>query len=160
MKRSILISLLVIGAAAALLGAGTFATWTTSGSDSGTITAGGLAIQVKGSGASLAFSGSGARCPNKVMPGDICNDTVTVTNNSTTNVTITAVDASESGGDLDTCGDGDTLTTTTIPNITGAILAPGGKTSFTITTTFEATAGSDCQGRSALIVVVVTAAGA
>ena len=82
MKRSILISLLVIGAAATLLGAGTFATWNTSGSDSGTITAGALAIQVEGSGASLGFSGSSGRCPNAVMPGDSCSDTdVTVTNN-------------------------------------------------------------------------------
>lgn len=158
MKRSILLSLLVIGAAATLLGAGTFAKFTTSGSDSGTLTAASLSIEVKGSGASLAFSGSGGNCPNALLPGNTCSDpAVTVTNKSAIPVTITGVSAWEAGL-LETCGDGDSLTTTITTPPTGT-LAPGASKTFGVTVTFDATATTDCQGKSATVQVTVAAEG-
>ena len=159
MKRSILLSLLVIGAAATLFGAGAFAKFSASGSDSGVLTAATLTITVKGTGSSLAFSGSGGNCPDKLLPGNACSDTVTVTNTSGVAVKITSVTAIEIGL-LDTCGDGDSISSTTIPpipSIIGTTLAPSATTTFTITATFEATATSDCQGKSATVNVMVVA---
>ena len=156
MKRSILISLLVIGAAATLFGAGAFAKFSTMGSDSGVLTAATLKITVKGTGTSLAFSGSGGNCPDKLLPGNVCTDTVTVTNTSGVPVIIKSVTPSELGT-LDTCGDGDSILTTTAPSIVNTTLAPNATTTFTITATFENSAGTDCQGKSATVTVMVVA---
>jgi len=156
MKRSILLSLLIIGAAASLLGSGTFAKFNTFDSDSGVLKAASIGITVNGTGNSLAFSGGGGNCPDALLPGDSCSDTVTVENVSTVSVKILSVTASEAGT-LETCGDGNSLTTTTTPNIVGTILAPGGTTTFTITTVFDATATADCQGQSATVGVIVAA---
>ncbi len=155
MKRSILLSLLIIGAAASLLGSGTFAKFNTFDSDSGVLKAASIGITVNGTGASLAFTGSGGNCPDALLPGDGCSDLVTVQNVSTVSVKIINVTTSE-GGTLETCGDGDSLTTTTTP-IIGTVLAPGGTTTFTITTVFDATATADCQGQSATVGVIVAA---
>ncbi len=156
MKRSILLSLLIIGATATLLGSGTFAKFTTFDSDSGVLKSASIGISVKGTGTSLAFSGSGGDCPDALLPGDSCSDTVTVKNVSTVDVKITSVTTGETGI-LETCGDGNSLTTTTAPSIIGTILAPGATTTFTITTVFDATATADCQGQSATVGVTVAA---
>ena len=156
LKRSILLSLLVIAAAATFLGVGTFATFIASDSDSGVLKSASLSIDVQGTGTSLAFSGSGGRCPDQLLPGDSCSDTVTVKNTSSINVTIVNVLVTESGL-LETCGDGNSLNTVTAPNIVGVTLAPNATTNFTITTTLEATANFSCMNKTATVAVIVAA---
>lgn len=158
MKRSILLSLLIIGAVTTLLGSGTLAAFTTFSSDSGVVKAGSIGITVRGSGANtLIFTGSGGNCPDNLFPGNSCSDTVTVTNVSAVPVKIATVTPSEAGA-LDTCGDGDSLSTSTSPSIIGNILAPGGTATTTVTTTLEAAANASCMGQSATVTVLVAAA--
>lgn len=163
MKRSILLSLLIIGAAATLLGSGTFAVFTTFSSDSGVLKSGSISMSVLGSGPNTLIFTGGAHCPDGLFPGDFCSDIVTVTNTSSvSNIKITGVTTAETGG-LETCGieiPPDSLTTTTaplIPSIIGTILAPNGTTTFTIKTTLDSTADSSCQNQSASVGVTVAA---
>jgi hypothetical protein len=163
MKRSILVSLLVIGTVGAFtFGTGTFAPFTAEDSDSGTITAGGVSISVEGTGASLDFDSGAAGCDDAVLPGDTCGpDTVTVTNTGTVDLTITSIASSEAG-DLEVCGDGDNLTTTTtaLTDVAGdgaAALAAGDSETFDVDVTLEGDATNDCQGDSGTVTVTVTA---
>jgi hypothetical protein len=164
MKRSIVISLLVIGTTVALtLGTGTFAPFTETASDSGTITAGTVNISVAGSG-TLDFElvSSTTDC-DTIAPGDACDDVVTVTNLSNTGVSITSPTYTEVGN-LETCGDGDSLSTVlgalTDPHSNGALfLGVSEAETFTVTTTLEAGANDTCQGESATVTVTVVATG-
>ena len=157
MKRSILLSLLMIGAAASLLGSGTFAVFTTFDADSGVLKAGSISMNVLGSGPNtLLFTTGSATCPDGLFPGDSCTDLMTVTNTSSVPIIITNVTATE-GGALETCGDGNSLSTTTLPNRVGTTLAASAFTTFTVATTLESTAASSCMDQSATVGVVVGA---
>lgn len=165
MKRSILFSLLVIGAVVALVaGAGTFAPFTTSDDDAGEVTATTLSITVAGTG-TLDFSTGDAGCPTDLLPGDTCEDTVTVTNFSGVEVEITDVSIVESDP-LEDCALGNSLSTVTDPaDPTGTILdasgGPNDSTQFDIEVTFSPTGTQaqidDCQGDTGTVEVTVTA---
>ena len=164
MKRSILMSLLVIGSVGAFMfGTGTFAPFTDTASDSGTITAGTVDITVAGTG-TLDFElvASSTDC-DTIGPGDACDDTVTVTNAGATTVTIASPTYTEVGA-LETCSDGDSLSTVlgalSDPQSNGAlVLGVGEAETFTVTTTLEASASDDCQGDTATVTVTVVATG-
>ena len=165
MKRSILVSLLAIGAATAfMVGGGTFAPFTDTDFDSGTITAlGSVDITVAGTG-TLDFElvASTTDC-DAIVPGDACDDVVTVTNNNATTVTITAPTVVESG-DLETCGDTDSLSTVlgalSDPQSNGSLVLGGNEAeTFTVTTTLEGTADNTCQGDTGTVTVTVVATG-
>lgn len=160
MKRSILLSLLVIGAAGAFMfGTGTFAPFTATDSDEGTITAGTVSITVLGSG-TLDFTDGAGGCDSAVLPGDTCGpDTVTVTNTGTVDVTLSSPNVTPSG-DLSTCDGGGNLSgaTTSLsytPDTT--VIAPNGTATFDITATLDGSAGNDCMGDSGTVNVAVTA---
>lgn len=156
MKRSILMSLLVIGGAIALLaGAGTFAPFTSTDSDSGDVTAGTVAITVVGTG-TIDFASGDLGCDLNLAPGDTCGpDTVTVENTGSLPVTLSDPVPSESG-DLETCGDGDNLTTT-VGALSDTTLDPTETATFDVEVTLEADADNDCQGATGTIEVEVTA---
>jgi hypothetical protein len=159
MKRSILLSLLIIGAAATLLGSGTFAVFTTFSSDSGVLSSGSISMSVLGSGPNtLLFTTGSATCPSGLFPGDFCTDLVTVKNTSTVPIKITSVGVSELGG-LETCGGfpGNSLSSTLTPSIIGNTLAPNGTTTTTVKTTLDSAADSSCEGQTATVGVSVGA---
>jgi spore coat-associated protein N len=159
-KRSILLSVLIIGAVAALVGAGSWAAFTDSGTASGTVTAGTVDIKLNGSDtASLTFS-SAPGCPNAMAPGDSCTATVTVTNGNSSlaldytigtptvtpsNSSCTSFSASVTSP-TDTAGD---------PGHMPAG-APDSET-FDVTVTLASSAGNECQGASATVSVPVNA---
>ena len=89
LPRSVLLSMAVIGGALALLAAGgTFAVFTESDTDTGTVTAGNVEITVEGTGApGLVFNGA-SECPAALAPGDTCQDVVTVLNVGSLDVTL------------------------------------------------------------------------
>jgi len=162
-------SLLVIGAVGAFMfGAGTFAPFTDSASDSGTITAGTVSITVEGTGASLDFElvATATDC-DLVAPGDVCDDIVTVANTGNFEVTLSPSPAGAvESGDLETCGDGDQLSTvvgayTDVATDGVTTLAAGDSETFTVTTTFSASSTQvltdTCQGDQGTVTVTVDA---
>ena len=167
MKRSILLSLLVIGTAVGLIaGAGTFASFTDTDNDKGTVTAGNVEIEVAGFG-TLDFDVPVASCPSPMAPGDECTAEVNVQNMGTLPVTLSdpVVDVTAVTGGEDTCtaadwttgftaygyeGTGLELSTTTgDPNDDGA--------DFTVTVKLNDAAQEGCQGATAEVTVTVTA---
>ena len=164
MKRSILVSVLVIGTAVALFAAGgTLAPFSDTASDSGTITAGTVDITVLGTG-TLDFElvASLTDC-DTIVPGNACDDVVTVTNTQSTTVTITSPTYLETGA-LETCSDGDSLSTVlgalSDPQSNGSLVLGGNEAeTFTVTTTLEASASDDCQGDTGTVTVTVVATG-
>ncbi len=121
--------------------------------------AGSVEITVTGSGAggSLAFT-VGAGCPDKMKPGDTCKAEVTVTNTGGEKVALSAPTAEESG-DLETCGGGDSLSTTfsNFSYTAATVIPPGGTGTFDVSVTLAAGATNDCQGKSGTVTVTVTA---
>ena len=167
MPRSVLLSVLTIGAALTLLAAGgTFAAFTTSDSDNGDITAATLAIEVIGIGDSLDFELVTTETPcTAIVPGNVCDALVQVTNNSGVQVTITNRTAVATG-DLQDCGDGgDNLISvlgavSDVGGDTASVLAASAVETFTVTTTFTPTGTTQaevdlCQGQTGNVVVTV-----
>ena len=100
MKRSILFSVLIIGAVFAVVaGAGTFATFTDSATGGQTVSSGTVDVLVNGDtddNFAVSLAG-GAGCPSNMAFGDSCTFAVTVANNGslsfTTAFTLTETDA-------------------------------------------------------------------
>lgn len=164
MRRSLASLSFVALAAAVLMVGGLYAPFTDTDSDSGTITAGTVSIVVLGTETSLDFelvSDPGTDC-DAVFPGDACTDVVLVTNTGDVKVTLSAPSATESG-DLETCGDGDQLSTAFAPTYTPNVtkIGVGGVATFTVTTTFLASSTQaltdDCQGDTGTVEVTVVA---
>ncbi len=161
MKRSILMSLVVIGAVVALLAGGaTFAPFTDSDSDKGEVTAGNVEIEVLGTG-TLTFDAPVVSCPSPMAPGDTCTASVQVQN--TGDLTVTLSDPSHSitnvSGGEGTCDAGDWTTATAnlsyTPDVTN--VAPGGVKTFNAKVTLDSDAQEGCQGATAEVTVEVTA---
>jgi predicted ribosomally synthesized peptide with SipW-like signal peptide len=77
MKRSILLSLLVIGAVAAMVSGASFSVFSDTESASGTVTAGTVQVDLTPTGTgSLVWSGAG--CPSPLGSGDTCTANVAV----------------------------------------------------------------------------------
>jgi predicted ribosomally synthesized peptide with SipW-like signal peptide len=160
MKRTILVSLLVVGAALALLAGGaTFAPFTDTDSDSGDVAAGTVDIEVLGTG-TLDFSAGDPGCPAAMAPGDTCGpDTVTITNNGSLSVTLSDPAVTYSG-DLSTCDGGGKLSASTSAQSYTAdvtVLDPTDTATFDISATLDSSAGDDCQGATGTVTVAVTA---
>lgn len=160
--RSILMSLMVIGATGAVMfGAATFAGFTTSGSDAGTITAATLSIEVKGSGPSLNFDlfGGTTDCDN-IVPDDVCDDlSVKVTNNSGVGVKITEIGIVETGT-LESCASNNSLVTSVSGLAVNDTIAAAAFIEFGIETTFAPTGSQalidTCQGAAGLVTITIT----
>ena len=75
MKRSILLSLMIIGAVAAMISGATFSAFTDSDDATGTLTTGNVNVTL-GNSESFSFSPS---CTNPIGSDDICTSTVAVT---------------------------------------------------------------------------------
>ncbi len=91
MKRSIIMSMLVIGALATLIGAGTWATFTDSGTATGDVTAGTVDVVLNDDGSDdveLTFTpGSDPECPDNMAYNETCTAGLTVANNGSLSVT-------------------------------------------------------------------------
>jgi len=161
MKRSILMSLVVIGAAVALLAGGaTFAPFTDTDSDSGSVTAGNVEITVEGTG-TLKFDAPAVSCPTPMAPGDTCTASVEVTN--TGDLTVTLSDPSHSitavtGGE-GYCDASDWTTATANVSYTPDVtkVAPLGTKTFNVKVTLKPDAEQGCQKATADVKVEVTA---
>ncbi len=162
MNRSILLSLTTIGAVVGLFAsAATFAAFTSSDTESGSVTAGSVTIDVFGSpGSALSFDPGATGCPTALAPGDTCTETVNVTNNGTLPVTISLAPGSPSISIVDSiapagCAAGDWST------LAGAFgdstLAPGQTTTFTLDVTLLSAAVNGCQGETATVTATVDA---
>jgi len=164
MTRSMLLSVTMIGAVLAVFAAAsTFAAFTSSDSDSGSVTAGTVNITVEGTGApGLVFTTGSAGCDLALAPGDICGpDTVTVTNNGPLAVTLGTPSADYTGG-LSSCNPGpSSALSSTIDNLSYTpgvtVVAASGTQTFDITAELDAAADNACQGLSGTVTVTVEA---
>ena len=162
MTRSMLLSVTVIGAVLAVFAtASTFAAFTTSDSDSGTVTAGDVEIDVHGTdNPGLVFNDPIASCPSPMAPGDSCTATVTVENIGSLPVQLipdpptASVVTSESLVPAG-CTDGDWSAVASF--FDDAFLDPGDIANFTVTVTLDALANNGCQGETATVTVTVDA---
>ena len=171
MKRSILMSLFVIGAMASLVAVGTWAQFTDSGTGSGTVTAGTVDIVLDGDvddNIDLTFN-SDAGCPSPMAPGDTCTDTVGITNDASTlaiDYTATAEVTAGKECDDDNVGDDFTVSvghfvdTTVNPGTNDTNHFPAGladSETFHVHVTLDAAVDDDCQGDSATVTLTVSA---
>jgi hypothetical protein len=160
MKRSVLLSVMIIGAVAAFIAsAGTFAAFTGSDSDDGDITAAGaLSIAVDGVGGDLDFEWDVGLDCDAITPGTTCSALVNVVNNSGYPVELEAPTALVTSGLLDTCDGG-------VHNLEfffesyspDAILVDVADTASFMVHAVLDDVGDDCQGTSATVEVTVPA---
>jgi predicted ribosomally synthesized peptide with SipW-like signal peptide len=151
-----LLSLLVIGAVAAMVGGASYSAFTDSESASGTVTAGSVAVDLSPTGSgSLVWSGAG--CPSPLGQGDSCTADVAVdyTGNlaATFDMSLVATESEPGcytvGGVWDPNPPG--APTTALP--TSTAVAEDGTVAITVTLT----GGNSCQGETASVTLTVTA---
>ncbi len=161
MHRSILISVLVIGAVLAIVaGVGTYATFTDTDSSSGDVKAGTVDISANAEGpdTDLAFTTGSLSCPDNLAIGDACTADVTVTNNGSL-----AVDYTGSAGEIETAPNGgsDCFSVALDATLTSGALAASGSATGTVTVTLDnpGDPGFDnkCQGASDDVTVTIDA---
>lgn len=159
MKRSIIMSMLVIGALATLIGAGTWATFTDSGTATGDVTAGTVNVVLNSDTSDdveLAFEpGTDPECPANMAFGETCTAALTVANAGSLSVTY-AVTVVDSAADC----------FTSVLDIEAALEAgdeegdadhdAGDSHSGTVTTTLDSDAEA-CQGATNTVTVTVDA---
>lgn len=165
LTRSMLLSVTMIGAVLAVFAAAsTFAAFTSSDTDSGTVTAGTATIRLQGTAATpgeITFGPGAAGCPVNLAPGNSCVATVTVTNEGslavvltpdpTTDIDVSTTDTVDPAG----CTPADwsaSAGTFVDPN-----LDPGESTTFELTVTLDGAANNGCQGETATVEVTVAA---
>lgn len=168
MNRSILLSLTTIGAVVGLFAsAATFAAFTSSDTESGSVTAGTVAINAQGdvTGTAtngLSFDPGAAGCPLALAPGNTCTETVHVKNVGSLPVTVsfagpptvTNFETVGTGVTMPDCTAGDWITTGTLA---ATAVAPGAEVTFPVTIQLHPSANNGCQGESPLVSVTVTA---
>ncbi len=163
LSRTTLLSLVTICATVALFATGaTFAVWSGSGSATGLVTASAVTIVVDGSpGPGLTFA-TGAGCSGAMSQGEVCTETVKVTNTGTATVTLTnppvaavtnVTDEVAPGGCTNVAGNWSAVA----DGLSTATLAPLAFTTFDVTVTLGASANNGCQGETATITVTVGA---
>ncbi len=169
MKKSILVSLMVVGVMATLIGASTRAVFTDTVTSTGnTFTAGTVDIVANGDADDLVtYSFSGTGCPSTMVPGESCTTTVTVTNASSTLAVDYTVSASiTAGAECDATNAGDDWTvsvgsytdTTDNSGVDDTRHFPAGvadSETFVVTVTLNASVDDDCQGASTTASVTI-----
>ena len=151
--KSVLLSVLTVGAMAAVVGGATFAPFTSTDSATGSVTAGKVSIDVNeaGLGGTLAFT-VGLDCPvGPLAPGDSCTASVHVENTSTLPTMLTLANTSvEVDGDPGTC-----FVVSAAP--APVALAAGADYDYTVTVTLDLAAPNSCQGDSVSVTTTATA---
>jgi predicted ribosomally synthesized peptide with SipW-like signal peptide len=161
MKRSILLSMVVIGAIAAMVTAGAFSAFSDTATGTGTITAATIDVIVDGDADDdvvLTFS------PQNLLPGESSSDSFSVLNNGNRDVHLVAtpVVSGGTGG----CPNGNltpvvfSITDTPTDDHGGNIhIADGSTETGTVTATLVAGAPEACQGVTFTITVTFVATG-
>jgi hypothetical protein len=163
LSRTSLLSLATIVSTITLFATGaTYAVWSGSGSASGTVTATAVNIFVEGSpGPGLSFA-SGAGCSGAMSQGEVCIESVKVTNNGTSTVTLTSPPTAVVTSVTDSvspsgCTNVATNWSVAADALSNTTLNPGQNTTFDVTVTLGLSAHNGCQGETATITVTVNA---
>ena len=156
MKRSILLSLLIIGAVAAMVGGASFSAFTDQESASGTVTAGTVQVGLTPTGSgSLTWTGTG--CPGPIGTGDTCTSTVDVdyTGNLAATMDLVLTDNDAAG-----CFNVSGTWTADDGTPTGAALDQTGVTAedgtVSVSVQLAPSAPNSCQGASVDVTLTVT----
>lgn len=164
LSKSMMLSFATIGAVLSLFTAATtFAAFTASDTETGSVTAGTVTINLDGDdlsgGTSLLFDAPALSCPSPMAPGNACTADVTVTNTGTVPVTLALAAGSPSLTVVDSvapagCAAGDWTVTAAglAPSLT-----PGGSDTFTVVVTLLIGAVNGCQGETANVSLTVEA---
>jgi len=156
MKRSILLSLLIMGVAGTVLAiAGTQAVFTDSQTASGNVNAGTLDLYLLEDGGDdnaadefvFDIPAGTTDFLENLLPGESASDTLRLRNDGTATLTIDSLDTSGSTGkECDATNVGDDFTVLITGVAVGDTLAPGATVDATLTVTLDADVDNDCQG--------------
>jgi predicted ribosomally synthesized peptide with SipW-like signal peptide len=163
MKRSILFSLMVIGAIAAVVSAGSYAAFTDDATATGSISAATIDVLLNGDSdddvtATFAL--------NNLLPGESTTATVSVKNNGNRDIHVTTsssvTETADPGSDCSASPTVDSVTFTdsaTDDHSGNVHIADGVTETATITISLGSGVGNECQGNSWDVVVTFTGTG-
>jgi predicted ribosomally synthesized peptide with SipW-like signal peptide len=157
MKRSILLSLLIMGVAGTVLAiAGTQAVFTDTQTASGNVNAGTLDLYLLESGGGddngadefvFDIPAGTTDFLENLLPGGTATDILRLRNDGTATLTIASLStAGSTGAECDADNAGDDFTVSVAGVSVGNTLAPGAAVDVTITVTLAAGVDNDCQG--------------